>query len=364
MLKKISALALTSVVLSSSFLIPHSVSASEKQDTQPQALTKAKESMPVKQLSQDTLNAELVKPAIVRVVIGCKAQVQFNGKTYTPEMDGHGSGFFINPNGYIVTNAHVVDMVENTEECEEILAMEALDKIIEDFGDIEAFYKKYPNKEDFMKDLKFGKIETKKEVILTNGDKLPFDIVVVGNQEDSGRDVAIIKVKLRNTPSLLLADSNQVQVQEDVTAVGYPGVGDIPEEKGIGYYQPSFTSGKVSARKFINGSLVLQVSAAITNGNSGGPVINDKGEAVGISTFAYTRQSGFGFIVASNTIKDFLQQAGVQNNEGVVSQHFRTALNLYNQGQYAQAKQELIIVQRLFPQHPTVEKYLQKCDVN
>jgi serine protease Do len=364
MLNKISALVFTSVVLSSPFLISPDAFASEKQSTQSQALTKAKESMPVKQLSEDTLNAELVKPAIVRVVIGCKAQVQFNAKTYTPEIDGHGSGFFVNPNGYIVTNAHVVDMVEDTKECEELLAMEALDQIIEDFGDVEAFYKKYPDKESFMKDLKFGKIETKKEIILTNGDKLPFDVVIVGNQEDSGRDVAIIKVKLRNTPSLLLTDSNQVQVQEDVTAVGYPGVGDIPEEKGIGYNQPSFTNGKVSARKFINGSLVLQVSAAITNGNSGGPVINDKGEVVGISTFAYTRQSGFGFIVASNTIKDFLQQAGVDNNEGVVSQHFRKALNLYNQGQYTQAKQELIIVQRLFPQHPTVEKYLQKCNVN
>jgi serine protease Do len=176
--------------------------------------------------------------------------------------------------------------------------------------------------------------------------------------------VAIIKVNLRNAPSLLIADSNQFQVQQDVTAVGYPGVGDIPQERGVGYNEPSFTNGKVSARKYMNGSLVLQVSAAITNGNSGGPVINNKGEVIGISTFAYTKQSSFSFIVASNTIKDFLQQAGVQNDEGVVTQRFCTALNSYNLGQCEQARQDFIAIQRLFPKHPTVDKYLQTCSVN
>ncbi len=366
MLKTIRALTLTSFVLSTPLLISSSVFAEQSRNMQPQVstITSTKEPMRLNQLPQDTLIAEATKPAVVRVVIGCKAQVKFNGKTYTPEIDGHGSGFFVNPNGYIVTNAHVVELVEETKECKDILAMKALEDILEDVTDIEAFSKKYPNKEDFLKDLKFDKIETKKEVILTNGDKLPFEVVVSGNQEDSGRDVAIIKVNIRNAPSLLMADSNQVQVQEDITAVGYPGVGDIPEERGIGYNQPSFTNGKVSARKYMNGSLVLQVSAAITNGNSGGPVINNKGEVVGISTFAYTRQSGFGFIVASNTIKDFLQQAGVQNDEGVVAQRFRTALNLYNQGQCEQARQEFITIQRLFPKHPTVDKYLQKCGAN
>jgi len=354
MLKAIRTLTVTSALLSSSLLLP---SHSFAQQLQNQSQVIQIEN----QLSEDTLVAEVTKPSVVRVLVGCAAQVNFNGKTYTAEIDGHGSGFFVNPNGYIVTNAHVVDLIEKPEECKEYLAMDALGKILEDVPNQKEFDKKYRTKEDFIKALKFDKLEPKKEVILTNGDKLPFEVVVSGNQDDSGRDVAIIKVNIKNAPSLLLADSEQVQLKQDITAVGYPGVGDIPEENGVGYNQPSFTDGKVSAQKYINGALVLQVSAPITHGNSGGPVINNKGEVVGISTFAFGNQSGFGFLVASNTIKDYLKQAGIRNEEGVVTQRYRQALKLYNNGQCKEATQEFTAIHNLFPQHPSLDKYIQKC---
>lgn len=354
MLRAIRTLTFTSALLSTSFLLP-SYSFAQSQSPESQVIQIANK------LSEDTLVAEVTKPTVVRVRIGCSAQVSFNGKNYAAEINGHGSGFFVNPNGSIVTNAHVVNMIQKPEECKEDLAMDALEKILEDVPNREEFFKKYRSQKEFMKALKFDKLETKKEVVLTNGDKLPFEVVVSGSEKDSGRDVAVIKVNIKNAPSLLLADSEQVQVKQEVTAVGYPGVGDIPQEKGVGYNQPSFTDGKVSAQKYINGALVLQVSAPIAPGNSGGPVINDKGEVVGISTFAYGMQSGFDFIVTSNTIKDYLKQAGIRNEEGTVTQRYREALKLYNNGQCKQAMQEFTGIHNLFPQHPSLDKYMQKC---
>lgn len=107
MLKAIRTLTLTSALLSTSFLLPsHSFAQLQNQSQVIQIEN---------QLSEDTLVAEVTKPSVVRVVIGCAAQVHFNGKTYTTEIDGHGSGFFVSPNGYIVTNAHVVDLIEKPE---------------------------------------------------------------------------------------------------------------------------------------------------------------------------------------------------------------------------------------------------------
>lgn len=167
MLRAIRTFTFTSALLSTSFLLPSYSFAQQPQNQESQVTQQI-----ANKLSEDTLIAEVTKPTVVRILIGCTAQVNFNGKSYAAEINGHGSGFFVNPNGFIVTNAHVVDMIEKPEECKEDLAMDALDKILEDVSNREDFFKKYPSQEEFMKALKFNKIETKKEVVLTNSDKL------------------------------------------------------------------------------------------------------------------------------------------------------------------------------------------------
>jgi serine protease Do len=145
---------------------------------------------------------------------------------------------------------------------------------------------------------------------------------------------------------------------------------DTQELVTLTFNEASFTDGKISAKKFLDGSPLLQISAPITHGNSGGPVINSKGEVIGISTFymidynanPFGQQvSGFAFIVPSNTIRDFLQQAGALNNEGRVTKSYREGLTLYSLNLCRQAQQKFLEVQKLFPQHPTVEKFINKC---
>ncbi len=270
----------------------------------------------------DSLVAEFAKPAVVRIVNGCKARATLrNKKTYDLEVVGHGSGFFVTSDGYIVTNAHVIELANNPEACKKMLMEKLKSKISSDRENLKYLDKDLKDFESFSKHVKLEEFAIVHHVILQNGEKLPFEVVISGESEGSARDVGILKVNVKNAPVLLLENSDNVLLREDVTVIGYPGVADVDRQDGS-FNEPSFTDGKVSAKKSFHGSPVLQISAPFTHGNSGSPTINNQGKVIGIATFyipeyganPFGQQvSGFGFIVPSNTIKDFLNRAGIAN---------------------------------------------------
>jgi len=145
-----------------------------------------------------------------------------------------GSGFVVDPRGYIVTNNHVV------------------------------------------------KDATKIKVKLQDGRELPG--TVVGT--DSQTDLAVIKVNASDLPILRLSDSDQVKVGEWVLAFGSP----------FGLEQ-TMTAGIISAKGRMVGAGAydnfLQTDAAINPGNSGGPLVNLQGEVVGINTMILSESGGF-----------------------------------------------------------------------
>ncbi|AKG24542.1 S1C family serine protease [Calothrix sp. 336/3] len=302
------------------------------------------------QLTQANLVAEDVKPSVVRVVVGCKAKVYspINGKVYELEtITGHGSGFFINPNGYIVTNAHVTA----TEDCQEIFHADLAAQLEADGQNIA----------DIKSQLKW--IETKpiQLVYLPNQEQLPFEIINSGSPVGEGKDVSIIKVNVVNAPTLKLANSHQVKLLDSITVVGYPGlVEKFTVFDSDSFYQASFTRGQISAMKNLkDGTPIIQITAPVPNGNSGGPVLNDNGEVIGLVTFG--PNDDFTFIFTSGTIQEFLNSGNITNQQGFVNQEYRQALQLYSQGKYTQALQKFQLVKRLFPQHSEVENYLDKC---
>jgi S1-C subfamily serine protease len=158
---------------------------------------------------------------------------------------GGGSGFFISSEGFIVTNSHVVSEA------------------------------------------------TRIEVRTPDGDV--FQAELKGN--DPSTDVAVIKVYGKNFPSVRFGDSSKLKVGQLVIAIGNP----------YGF-QYTVTAGVVSAlgrsMRSYAGRLIdniIQTDAALNPGNSGGPLINSRGEVVGINTAIIVSAQGLCFAVGSNT---------------------------------------------------------------
>ncbi len=150
-----------------------------------------------------------------------------------PQQRGVGSGFILSADGYIMTNAHVVDGAE--------------------------------------------------EVIVRLTDKREFKARIVG--VDKRSDVAVVKVEATGLPFVKIGDVNRLKVGEWVMAIGSPF--DLDN---------TVTAGIVSAKQRDTGDSYLpliQTDVAINPGNSGGPLINLRGEVVGINSQIYSRSGGY-----------------------------------------------------------------------
>ncbi len=165
-----------------------------------------------------------------------------------PHSKGLGSGFFINKQGYILTNEHVV--------------------------------------------------ENATAIVVTTSQGNEFKAKLIGS--DSKTDIALLKVDAkRDWPVAPLADSDDVKVGEWVMAIGNP----------FGF-EHSVTAGIISAKgRFIAGNYddFIQTDASINPGNSGGPLIDLRGEVVGVNSAIFTRTGvsmGIGFAIPINLVKD------------------------------------------------------------
>ena len=145
---------------------------------------------------------------------------------------GLGSGFILTADGYIMTNAHVVDGAD--------------------------------------------------EVMVTLTDKREFKARIIG--ADKRTDVAVVKIEASGLPAVKVGDVSRLKVGEWVMAIGSPF--------GL---ENSVTAGIVSAKQRDTGDYLpfIQTDVAINPGNSGGPLINMRGEVVGINSQIYSRSGGF-----------------------------------------------------------------------
>jgi serine protease Do len=145
---------------------------------------------------------------------------------------GVGSGFILSPDGYVMTNAHVVDGAD--------------------------------------------------EVIVTLTDKRELKAKIIG--ADRRTDVAIVKIEASGLPAVKIGDVGAVKVGAWVMAIGAPFGLDN-----------TVTAGIVSAKQRDTGDYLpmIQTDVAINPGNSGGPLLNMKGEVIGINSQIYSRSGGF-----------------------------------------------------------------------
>ncbi|MBI1909229.1 MAG: DegQ family serine endoprotease [Deltaproteobacteria bacterium] len=160
-----------------------------------------------------------------------------------------GTGFIINKDGHILTNNHVIEGAD--------------------------------------------------EIQVTLADKRKLKAKVVGN--DPKTDVAVIKIDGKDLPSVVLGESDRLEVGEWVVAVGNPFGLEL-----------TVTAGIVSAKGRVIGAGpyddFIQTDASINPGNSGGPLFNADGEVVGVNTAIVASGQGIGFAIPINMAKDLVPQ--------------------------------------------------------
>lgn len=211
---------------------------------------------------------EKVEPSVVSInviktkIVRRRLSLFFNFYDEIPyNVKGIGSGVIFNENGYIITNAHVVE----------------------------------------------GATEIK--IILT--DNRQFDGEIIGL--DDVHDIAILKIEGENIPHAKLGTSDDLIIGEWSIALGNPYAFLIKDSK------PSVSVGVISAvnRDFAenqDGKIyrrMIQTDAAINQGNSGGPLVNINGEVVGINSFIFSESGGnigIGFAIPINRVKELAQE--------------------------------------------------------
>lgn len=358
-------------------------------------------------LSQQDL-AQMIKPSIVRIINHASGQAAIpnfyiqldppalvfperGGEPTTEKIDLYlsGSGFVVNPDGYILTNAHVATEKSIKQSYLEELLLNALEKQIKTLDErtLGQYFKTEGSFTDFYNnsltqlenEVQFN-IKTKLTVLNPSDSqeylntllKTGFEAQVIGANSEFAKDekdIALIKIEAQRLPSLLLSDSSKINMGEKIFVFGFPSTAEV---NGRSPLEATLTQGLVSAVKFSQNKefKILQTDAKISQGSSGGPLLDQEGKVAGIITFQTgdaLRQKGdnFAFAVPINLAKSFLVKNGIANAEGDYAGLFRRAVAYYHNNQCQKALADFGAAAGLNPNFVSgkiFESYTKNCE--
>jgi S1-C subfamily serine protease len=293
-----------------------------------------------------------------------------------------GSGFIVTPDGYVITNCHVID--ENDEETKKGFVRQAFQEIMDnDKKTLEEAMKREMTEEEakaledanswyFSQTMDVGSITKVFTVVLgITGDKgkivpmvIPATIVTRGDPIP-GKDVAILKLEGKHTyPTIRIGDDKAMRVGDQVYVLGYPAVATFnPLLSQETVSEATLTRGLVSAKKNMkDGWEVLQIDAAITHGNSGGPVMNDKGEVIGLATFVSVDEQrrqevqGMNFLVPATIVNEFIEKAKITPKMSDISLAYEDAMNLFDKSRFKKALVKFKEIKDMNGSFPFIDK--------
>ena len=318
-------------------------------------------------------------------------QTTFDYIKQPEQITASGTGFFITGDGYVATNCHLIDREESFIRRQFILSAfhqitDASIAALESswathFTEVQRslLYTTYASVYSRL----FSMIlyDLKKNIYVVyrsdsgNGHsdtvKRLASIVAKG-QPMPGKDIAILKITTQEEmPVLTLTRSGLPQVGEQLFVYGYPGpVTNNDFVSAASAIEPTLTVGIVSAiKKSVGGWPLVQMDANINHGSSGGPVCNEKGEVVGLTTFGSLENSGslaagLNFAVPVSILDEYLDKAGVTPTPGQSAILFARALAEWHRHQYRSALNRFEEVQRYNSHYPGLYTYIADCREN
>lgn len=372
-------------------------------------------------LSQEEL-VDLVGPTVLRVVTKFKGTItipaiKINFSNLTVSIDPSksptilatnnnikmliGSGFIVNPDGYIITSAHVVS--DQVIKMEPVLAMymkawmqqafsitkEEEDRIIKNNGENGMI--------DFAKKVFIYMMENstsiiEKDIIVLNPHsqgqnmddfiKSGFPVKIYGVNDNflkDGKDVALLKISPNNLPSLKLSSFGELAVGGKTYVFGFPANADLSTNQN--FLRSTFTQGVISAIKNYDGPIknsntknfkVIQTDSKVSEGSSGGPLFNASGEALGVITsqstpnsFSGIKGDNFAFAIPIELGDELLRSKNVLASTSGYHDSFKSGLFLLHNRRCKSAIEQFNVIKGTndnFIDKERIDSYIKKCE--
>jgi len=292
--------------------------------------------------------ATLARPAVVRLQMKLPMEIEdptgtlLTSPVTIPDWGGGCTGFGINPDGYVATAGHCVDTTtadglvgaafravaqkvvaaDPTKSLEEVLPLAVKNwKVSGPAG----------KPLELQVQVTVGSLDSGHTPVTTPA-------TVVGYRSPAEGDVALLKIDVKDLPTLPLAKDADVRVGTDVLAVGFPGSADSTTDLSL---EPSNKDGRISSKKTVKGVPFYETSAAMAHGMSGGPVVDMQGRLVGVTSWGAEETAAINFMATSDTLATFLSSKNVTPTTGQFDTMFRAGLDAYYAGRYSEAITQL-----------------------
>ncbi|MBW3568766.1 serine protease [Candidatus Parcubacteria bacterium] len=350
-------------------------------------------------------------PAVVKIYHLVCGTLKYQGQAYGENTcdAAVGTGFLISKDGYIATSGHVV-----VHHAADIMARELqanpflLNKFAADAKFALNPAKGESNESAFLRKLydlseEQLKLENRREIILAALSDRPLivdednpqkvfelpdsdyikkaevvatdyasqDLLTLNSTSNEGfsaHDVALLKINAREAPVLALGDAAKVHQNDPITLVGFPYDADN-QLTANNIITPSVTNGNISSIRTTSGKIsrLFQSDADASQGNSGGPALNQKGQVIGIVTYRFkddeAANAAKSYIREVNDLKELLKSRSiVLRTDSKATDHWQKGLELAGQNKYSQAVEQYRLTLQEYPAHRLARSYITQAE--